>query len=212
MAYNDFTLEALKKQFGLQTNERQDYFGRAAPVPISDFLREYLRENIPLAFAIGTEKARSELLIMPVLWEVRHQLKDSISLFSGVEFNVSIERGLRGVCDFLLSLSPTQLTIEAPVVAIVEAKNDNLKTGLVQCIAEMVAAQLFNREHGNDIPTVYGALTTGTYWKFLRLIETMVYVDVTEYHVQDAERIVGIIVAMIQEASASQQPTASATG
>ena len=107
MAYNDFTLEALKKQFGLQTNERQDYFGRAAPVPISDFLREYLRENIPLAFAIGTEKARSELLIMPVLWEVRHQLKDSISLFSGVEFNVSIERGLRGVCDFLLSLSPT---------------------------------------------------------------------------------------------------------
>jgi len=206
MAYNDFTLEALKKQFELQTNERQDYFGRAAPVPISDFLREYLRENIPLAFAIGTEKARSELLIMPVLWEVRHQLKDSISLFSGVEFNVSIERGLRGVCDFLLSLSPTQLTIEAPVVAIVEAKNDNLKTGLVQCIAEMVAAQLFNREHGNDIPTVYGALTTGTYWKFLRLIETMVYVDVTEYHVQDAERIVGIIVAMIQEASASQQP------
>jgi len=112
-------------------------------------------------------------------------------LFSGVEFNVSIERGLRGVCDFLLSLSPTQLTIEAPVVAIVEAKNDNLKTGLVQCIAEMVAAQLFNREQGNDIPTVYGALTTGTYWKFLRLIETMVYVDVTEYHVQDAERIVG---------------------
>jgi hypothetical protein len=208
MAYNDFTLESLKKQFGLQTNEREDYFARVPPVPISDFLRGYLHENIPLAFAIGTEKARSELLIMPVLWEVRHQLKDRISLFSGVEFNVSIERGLRGVCDFLLSLSPTQLTIEAPVVTIVEAKNDNLKTGLVQCIAEMVAAQLFNREQGNDIPTVFGALTTGTYWKFLRLAETTVYVDVIEYHVQDAERIVGIITAMIQEAFASQQPAA----
>jgi hypothetical protein len=73
MAYNDFTLEALKKQFGLQTNEREDYFALVPPVPISDFLRGYLHENIPLAFAIGTEKARSELLIMPVLWEVRHQ-------------------------------------------------------------------------------------------------------------------------------------------
>src|SRR5436190_21616551 len=107
MAYNDFTLEALKKQFGLQTNEREDYFARFAPVPISDFLRGYLHENIPLAFAIGTEKARSELLIMPVLWEVRHQLKESISLFSGVEFNVSIERGLGGVCDVPWSLFPT---------------------------------------------------------------------------------------------------------
>ena len=208
MAYHDFTLETLKKEFGLQTNEREDYFSRAVPVPISGFLREYLRENIPLAFAIGTEKARSELLIMPVLWDVRHQLKETVSLFSGVEFNVSIERGLRGVCDFLLSLSPTQLTIEAPVVTVVEAKNDNLKTGLIQCIAEMVAAQLFNRERGNDIPTVYGVLTTGTYWKFLRLVETTVYVDVTEYYVQDAERIVGIIVAMIQEAFAAQQPAA----
>jgi len=148
---------------------------------------------------------------MPVLWEVRHQLKDSISLFSGVEFNVSIERGLRGVCDFLLSLSPTQLTIEAPVVSIVEAKNDNLKTGLVQCIAEMVAAQLFNREQGNAIPTVYGALTTGTYWKFLRLIDTTVYVDVTEYHVQDTERIVGILLSMIQEAIAARH-AANAAG
>jgi hypothetical protein len=104
MAYNDFTLEALKKQFGLQTNEREDYFSRAAPLPVSDFLREYL------------------------------------------------------------------------------------------------------------IPTVYGALTTGTYWKFLRLSETTVSVEMTEYHVQDAERIVGILVAMIQEASTAQQTAARIAG
>src|SRR5437870_7917851 len=174
MAYNDFTLDMLKQQFDLRTDEQSDYFAQVAPVAISEWLRDYLSQYVPLALAVGTEKARSELLITPVLVETHRQLHYGFSLFSGVEFNVDMARGLRGVCDYLLSLSPEQLTVEAPVVAVVEAKNENIKQGINQCVAEMVAAQVFNRAKKNPIETVFGAVTTGTAWLFLRLEENIV--------------------------------------
>jgi hypothetical protein len=204
MAYNDFTLDVLKQQFALRTDEQGDYFAQVAPVTISAGLREHLHQYVPLALAIGTEKARSELLIMPVLLETHRQLHYGFSLFSGVEFNVDSERGLRGTCDYLLSLSLEQLTVEAPVVVVVEAKNENIKQGINQCIAEMVAAQLFNQERHNALETVYGVVTTGSAWKFLRLLETIVYIDRAEYYIKEVERIVGILMAMIQESRSPQ--------
>jgi hypothetical protein len=36
----------------------------------------------------------------------------------------------------------------------------------------MVAAQLFNQERHNAIEMVYGVVTTGNVWKFLRLVRT----------------------------------------
>ena len=89
----------------------------------------YLNNNIPLAVAIGTEKAKSEMIIAPILIEMRRMLKNQISLFSGVKFNVNNTRGLNGFCDFLVSRSRQQSFIKSPVVAIVEAKNDNIKSG-----------------------------------------------------------------------------------
>ena len=67
MAYNDFTLEALKQQFCLRTDAKGDDFARVAPATLSDWLRDYLYTYAPVALAISTEKARSELLIMPIL-------------------------------------------------------------------------------------------------------------------------------------------------
>jgi hypothetical protein len=155
---------------------------------------------MPLARDISTGKARSEFIIAPVLVEVRRQLKKRISVFSGVEFNVDIEQGLRGTCDFLLSLSPLQLTIQAPVVSVVEAKNENMKAGIAQCTAEMLAAQKFNATKGHALPAVYGAVTTGILWRFLRLQGTNVAVDSAEYSIEKIEQIVGILVGMVKEA------------
>src|SRR5207248_2361643 len=149
--------------------------------------------------AISTEKARSELIIVPVLLEVRRQLPRRVGFFSGVDWAVDPAQGLRGVCDFLLSRSAEQLTIEAPVVAVVEAKNENMKAGIGQCLAEMVAARLYNQQRQTDIATVYGVVTTGNNWKFLRLMETTAYVDVSEYYIKEVERIVGIIASMFKE-------------
>ena len=159
-------------------------------------LRDALAEGAPLAFAISTEKARSEMIIAPVLMEVRRQRRGTTSLFSGTDFTVDAARGLSGFCDFLFSRSSEQLAIEAPVVAIVEAKNENMRAGVPQCIAEMVAAQIFNGAHERSGERIYGAVTTGSNWLFMRLEEQRVTVDLTEYFLRDVERIVGILAAM----------------
>ena len=204
MAYRDFTLTDLKEQFGLRLDERSDLFAGIAPVEVSPLLQEILRRNLPLALAISTEKARSEMIIAPVLLEVWGQMEGQVSLFSGTDFTVDAARGLNGVCDFLLSLSPEQLTIEAPVAVVAEAKNENMRQGIAQCIAAMVAAQLFNRQRKNAIETVHGAVTTGNIWKFLRLTEAVVQVDVAEYYIKDVERIVGILLSILRGAQQSQ--------
>jgi hypothetical protein len=209
MAYNDFTLDALITQFHLHVQEESNAFASFPPLPISDLLQQMLQENLSLALDINTEKARSEFIIAPVLAEVRRQLQYRISLFSGVEFNVDPAQGLRGVCDFLLSLSPLQLTIQVPVVMIVEAKNENIKRGINQCIAEMVAAQQFNQARNNAIRTVYGVVTIGNLWKFLHLTEIHVVVDATEYYISQVERIVGIMVTMLKEAAGELPPASS---
>lgn len=205
MAYNEFTLERVEAQFGLTTDSRTDYFANAGLTPIRAPLREHLEKRTPLALAIGTEKARSELLIMPVLLEALDLYGQECSLFSGVEFSPDPENGLHGVCDFLLSLSPEQWTVKAPVVAVVEAKNDNIKSGVGQCVAEMLAAQRFNAARGMANIT-YGVVTTGTNWQFLRLLGTTVYIERTEYYLKEVEKIVGILLAMLQEAAQQTTP------
>ena len=49
--------------------------------------------------------------------------------------------------------------MKAPVVTLVEAKNENINNGLVQCVAEMYAAQLFNQREQNSIIAIYGAVS-----------------------------------------------------
>jgi hypothetical protein len=198
MAYSNFTLAKVKEDFGLTVDETQDLFADIEAVKPSEILTVTLQEYISLATAIGTEKARSEFLIAPILTEVRRQLNYQISLFSGTDFNVDIEKGLIGYCDFLLSASREQFFISAPVITIVEAKNENIIGGLGQCVAEMVAAQIFNQRKEIDIPIIYGAVTTGTAWRFLTLSENRVCIDLMEYYINQVEIILAIILNPIQ--------------
>lgn len=198
MAYSDFTLAKVKETFDLTLEETQNLFFEVEEVQPSELLTLILQEYIPLATAINTEKARSELLIAQVLTEVRRQLKYQIALFSGTEFNVDNDRGLVGFCDFIVSGSKEQYYITAPVITIAEAKNENIKGGLGQCIAAMIAAQLFNQRSGNDIELIYGVVTTGTVWKFLILEKNIVFIDSIEYYIKDVDKILGILLKPLQ--------------
>lgn len=194
MSYSQFTnLETIETTFGITISDKIGIFANIPESEYSDLLAQTLQENIPLALAINTEKARSELIVTPILVELRKQFKHQISIFSGKEFNVDVEKGLTGFCDFLISRSPEQLLIKAPVVALVEAKNDNIQTGLPQCIAEMIAAQLFNQQRNNQITEIYGTVTTGTNWKFLKLSNQIIQVDLNDYFVGNIGKLIGIL-------------------
>lgn len=197
MPYSNFTLKQVEKDFHLQIEEKIDLYAHVEAIAPSNDLKGILTENIPLALAINTEKARSEFLIAPILLELRRRSPIPISLFSGTEFSISPEQGLSGYCDYLISLSKQQLMISAPVVAIVEAKNEDIKSGLGQCIAEMIAAQLFNQQENNDIHTIYGIVTSGEIWKFLQISEQTVVIDLTDYYITNIDKILGIILQFI---------------
>jgi hypothetical protein len=201
MSFSDFTLADVKQMFGLRVVEIPDVFAAVAPVPVSPLLHAVLQESLPLGLAIGTEKARSEMIVAPVLVEVRRQCAHQISLHSGNDFSVDPARGLRGAFDFLLCRSAEQFEIEAPVVTVVEAKSENLKVGLGQCVALMVAVRLFNQKQKNEVPAVYGAITAGNIWMFLRLEQDVVTIDLAEYYIKEVERIVGILVGMVRPAA-----------
>ena len=140
---------------------------------------------------------RSELIIAPMLIELRKQTGRTIGFFSGVDFTIDPSQGLNGVCDYLISLSSEQLFISAPVLIIFEAKNENIKGGFAQCIAAMIAAQRFNAQEKNTITVVYGVVTTGTNWRFLQLEAQTVRIDQREYYIDSAERVMGILTSII---------------
>ena len=197
MPYSKFTLDELKQKFNIILTGNKGKFNNLPEVAPSQFILEALEEYLPLAVAIGSEKARSELIVAPILVAIKKHLNKQISLFSGIEFNVDIELGLNGFCDFIISNSTQQFFIESPVIALVEAKNDDLKSGLAQCMAEMVAAQIFNQRQDNEVSKIYGVITTGTVWQFLELEGQNGVLDLEEYSLKNLPKLLGVLINFV---------------
>jgi hypothetical protein len=198
MAYNDFTLEQLNQAFGIAIQSHQDLFStQKQAIELSSTFKDYLDYSTTLALSISTEKARSEMIIAPILVELKRMMSDRISLFSGTQFDVDSTKGLNGFCDYIISLSSQQFYIQAPVAIIFEAKNENIKGGLAQCIAAMLAAHIFNGKKENPIDTIYGAVTTGNQWKFLKFHQNIAFIDVKDYYIDRLEDIISILLIMV---------------
>jgi len=186
MSYSDFTLKRVKDELNINVVEDRDLFSDIQEIQISEYLSATLNYNVPLAMAVGTEKVRSELIIANILLEVRKISDNKISFFSGF-------------CDFIISKSQEQFYISAPVVIVVEAKNEYIAGGLGQCISEMYASGIFNDREGSHLPAIYGAVTTGSTWKFLKYEDNTAYIDLQEYYIVNANKIVAILVAMVNQ-------------
>ena len=199
MAYSNFTLDTVRRAFQLEIVESAGIFSEASKVVPQDRFIAELAERVELAISSGTEKARSELIVTDVLFELRKHFNRRISFFSGIEFSVDAEQGLTGICDFLVSLSPILSFLEAPVIILVEAKRENLTTGFGQCAAEMIAAQRFNKEKGNAIPCIYGTTTSGTEWRFLKLEGVRLHIDRAVYPIAQCDKILGILASMVEQ-------------
>jgi hypothetical protein len=196
MPYSSFTLAQTQKQFDLKV-ANGTFFANLPLLTPHSWMSDLLKVSAPLAAVLGTEKVRAELIIAPILFGVRELLDRQIGLFSGADFTVDVEQGLNGVCDFLLTRSANELIIEAPAIIIIEAKKGDLNAGWGQCAAEMVAAQKFNLANGQEVETIYGSITTGTQWQFLKLTGKNLTIDATEYSLEPIDRILGIFKWMV---------------
>ncbi len=202
MAFRDFNFPQVQEQLGLRV-EDADLFAATLLFPMRPEFAEFLKDGAALALANSTEKAKSEFIIAPVLLELRRSLTPKFALFSGVEWEVDRERGLNGYCDFILGRGPSQHILQAPFVAIVEAKNDLIRTGLGQCIAAMHAAWISNHRAGIPIGTIHGAVSTGAAWRFLRLRGEVVTMDASEYYIDNLPKIMGILREIVEFESPS---------
>jgi len=167
MAYTDFTLESAEAELGV-TCRPGVVFPDLQPVPVPDWLTDLLARGMQLA--LMSEKARSEFIVAPLLLAVRDASGGTVSILSGHRLDVDAARRLQGECDFLLARSEPVPRLRGPVMAVVEAKKNDIDGGLGQCIAQMVAAVVYNDRAGESIGAMYGCVTTGEDWQFLRLV------------------------------------------
>jgi hypothetical protein len=196
MPYSSFTLEEVKEKFTLKLQSTA-FFPELAPIAPSDWLAQTLGMALPLAQTTGSEKARSEFIIAPILLELRSLTNNSISVFSGEDFTVDRELGLSGICDFLISQTTIQFMIDAPVLALVEAKKGVLRDGWGQCIAEMVAAKKFNENRGKSIKYIYGIVTSGSLWHFFQMQGDIVFIDPNEYSLLPIDKLLAALKWMV---------------
>jgi hypothetical protein len=197
MAYSDFSLARARKELGLVV-EYVELFPTLDPAPIPSWLTETLRRYG--AFPLVSEKARGELIVMPILAAARELSPRAFTVFSGQTLNVDEARGLNGECDFIVGLTPPTPLLTAPLITIVEAKNGVIEQGLGQCAAQMVGARLFNQaEEKQELP-VFGCVTSGEDWQFLKLEGTQLKLDSQRYYISNPDRILAILNAIVATA------------
>jgi hypothetical protein len=199
MAFADFDLKTAVQRFQLSEDRKTNLFRGVEPIEPSGYLRDWLDEFAPVALGINTEQARREYIIAPILAEAKRRSRTEINVLPGVMLTVDPARGLTGYCDYLIAQSPEFYYVQAPVVAVVEAKPEDLIAGLGRCVAEMVAIQLINEKEGTPLPVVYGCVTSGSNWRFLRLKQSDLSIDLPEYYLQDVAKLVGILVRMARD-------------
>ena len=193
MSFREFSLKQLHEEFAVEASESLSLFADVPPTPISSELAAFWGTRLKLGLSLPTEKGRSEFVTSALLAEVWASGAGQISLLSGPEWSVDPDRGLVGVPDFLLCRSKRVTAVAAPVLTVVEAKRDSIPGGYGQCAAEMLAAQIFNSAQSVPIDPVYGCVTTGSVWKFLRLSGSELAIDADEYGIAQHDKILGIL-------------------
>jgi hypothetical protein len=202
MAYSDFDLRTVLDRFGLRTDENTDLFAGVPPAEPGESVRTWLARFGRIAVGVGSELARTVYLIGPMLAEAAVQAGDPVHVLPGVTLDVDRGLGLDGYCDYLITRSGEYYFVRGPLAAVVEAKREDLVAGLGQCAAGMVGIRLFNERDGTPVPAVYGCVTSGTNWRFLKLEGQTLFIDATEYHIREAGKILGILLAIARGSAA----------
>ena len=196
MAYSDFTLSDLQTQFGIR-NQVVDLFDDSSiqPLKLSDFLIQQLQEAEELP--IKSEKARSELIISPILLELRRINNKFFTIYSGDVLVADRTRGLVGECDFILAKETGSFSINMPIITIVEAKKQDIELGINQCAAQLYGAKIFNEKSETILPKIYGCVTTADNWKFMSVENNLIIIDNTTYYKSEIGKVLSIFQEMI---------------
>jgi hypothetical protein len=196
-SYSSFTLASVKKNFGL-VETVVSLFEDVEILPLSEQLKDLLERGLPIALCSASEKAKSEFIVVPILFELQKITRSPVTIYSGKKLEVDSDQGLTGECDFILSKGALSHTIQAPIVTIVEAKDNDVEKGLGQCVAQLVGAKLFNQRESVNVDTVFGCVTTGEIWQFLKLEGNLILMDKAPCYINEIGKILGILKKIVE--------------
>jgi hypothetical protein len=189
MAYSDFTLEDLEEKHGLQTNIRP-FFPSIVPIAPSDLLLQQLA--LAEKFPLRNEKMKSEYLIVPVLSFVKVTNENFAQLFSGENLSADRKLKLNGEVDFIWVGKPNALELQKPIISLCEAKKGAIEDSLAQCAAQMYGARVFNQKKKNNIFDIYGCVSSGTDWQFMKLEGQTIWKDTKTYTLSNLPELLGV--------------------
>lgn len=195
--YSSFSLKSIKKSFQL-LEKKQSLFADVKEIDPSAWLIESLQRGHRIV-SFNNEKSRSEFIVAPILSEVAVKNLSKISFFSGENLDADKEQSLNGECDFIMSRVPDSSTVDVPIFCMVECENDNLMSGTGQCVAQMVGAQLINDRDGTPMPFIFGCVTTGNDWKFMKLEGKTIVIDSETHYLENVPMILGIFQNIIDQ-------------
>jgi hypothetical protein len=186
LTFSGMTWDILEAKYGIGADERVLFAG-CAPLEPTPTLIENLRRA--RSFRLFNERARAHRLVDPVLAEIETFYEGKITTIPDMYLEVKDVEGLSGNPDFVLSAGALQRVV--PLVAVVEAKKDDIDAGLPQCAAELYAAYLLDK----GVPRrLYGCVTTGLDWRFLCFEgdSKKVSVDRKIYLVDELSQLLGV--------------------
>ena len=197
MGYSNYkNLKLTLKKLQLEETDL-NLFPKTLAIEPSEWLLQTLAiaKQIPLT----NEKSKSERVISPILAEIAIHFKTDITLFSGEDLTVDASMDLSGECDFFFAKHPRKSVMQAPIITLVETKNENFEHGQAQCIAQMYASLRYNEEEGKGITHIYGCAVTGDVWRFLKLEKQKIILDTEIYYLVELPKILGVFHQIIAE-------------
>lgn len=195
MAYSDYTLQKIEKDFGIKNRRKRLFIEIEHDITPTKELLESIEETKELL--IRSEKAKSEWIVVPILRFLRNKNNKFFTIYSGDNLNADIDSGLNGECDFILAKDTGSFEVNVPIIQLVEAKRNDTEIGIPQCAAQMIGARVFNQQRGQEIPVIYGCVTTGDDWIFLKLEGDTIYIDSQKYYLSYVKDILGVFQEII---------------
>lgn len=195
MPYEEFSFQVIHGAFGIFITGGALFAG-ISPASVPAWLEDQLaqgRQSPPVS-----EKARSELLVSPILLACREQSGNEVAVFSGARLDVSPGQGLSGECDFLLARAPSVPMVQAPVLAVVEAKKGDIQGGLGECLAQMLGARMLNERDGLPLPAIHGCVTTGEDWQFMTLRDSTAWINDRRYYLSYLPEILEVLAEIVR--------------
>lgn len=199
MPYSKFSLEQVLDRFHLHLNAER-FFPQAERTAPSAWLQETL--DLGAVAGFSNEKEKSERIISPILLDLNRLFDQRLTIYSGRNLKVDVAQDLVGECDFILSFSAVKDVVQAPLFTLVEAKHEDLDSGMAQCAVQMVASRLFNERAGQPVDTIYGCATIGEVWRFLRLTGDTLWLDNDRYYLADLPRLLGALQTVVKRCEA----------